>query len=59
MTVILMRDIVYPSQQEWETVMRNFPYTIPKVQPVTGQHNKRSAISGKVPTQRTMQLKFG
>ena len=50
--VILMRGTVYPSQQEWEAVMRNFPYNTPKVQLVTVQHNKRFAISGKVPTQR-------
>jgi len=58
-TVTLERDDVYPSTREWDTVMNHFPYNTPRILPTPSQRGNRLCISGKVPTQRAAQLKFG
>lgn len=58
-TVTLWRDTIHPSLQEWNTVMRNFPYNTPSIIPQPSTEGNRFCITGRVPTQRAMQLKFG
>jgi hypothetical protein len=58
-TVTLEREDVYPSTQEWDTIMKHFPYNTPRILPATSQRGNRLCITGKVPTQRAAQMKFG
>jgi hypothetical protein len=58
-TVTLGRDLVEPSVSEWDTVMKNFPYNTPKTIPTPSTRGNRLCITGKVPTQRAAQMKFG
>lgn len=56
--VVLWRTDAHPSLQEWETVMKHFPYTTPKITPQKKEKNGKFAIVGTVPSQRLMQLKL-
>lgn len=54
----LTRDQTYPSLQEWETVLRHFPYRTPKTEPQRLQQGSRFTIYAELPTQREAQTKF-
>lgn len=54
----LTRDTVYPSMDEWDTVVRHFPYTLEKRMPAAQQQGYRFTISARFPTQQFTQLKF-
>jgi len=55
----LTRDTVYPSEQEWQTVSKYFPYPIPKdVDIKTRQEGSRYIMTARIPSQRAMQMKF-
>jgi hypothetical protein len=57
--VSLWRADTHPSLQEWDTVMKHFPYNTPSITPEKKEKNGKFAIVGTVPTQRIMQMKFG
>lgn len=56
--VTLERPQVFPSATEWDTVMKNFPYSTPRVLPAPLLDGSRFLLTGTVPSQRMMQLKF-
>ena len=57
--VTLQRDHNFPSVQEWDTIMKYFPYDTPRIMPEPRQQGSRYLLTGKVPAQRVIQLKFG
>lgn len=57
--ITLERPGTFPSAQEWDTVMKHFPYNTPKIMPAPKQEGGRYLLTGTVPSQRIMQLKFG
>ena len=54
----LTRDDKYPSIQEWETVMKYFPFEVEKISPVGEQKGGRYIISARFANQRSIQAKF-
>ena len=55
----LTRDDKYPSIQEWDTVTKYFPYTVPKIMPNIEQKGSRFTISARFPSERSIQqIKF-
>ena len=54
----LTRDNTYPSLAEWDTVLKHFPYNVPKLLPENKQQGSRYTISARFPSERTMQQKF-
>ena len=58
-TITLTRDEAFPSMQEWDTIIKYFPYDTPRILPTPIQQGGRYTITGKVPSQRMAQLKFG
>jgi hypothetical protein len=57
--ITLGRQLVRPSLNEWNTVMKNFPYNTPNIIPTPADIKGWLCITGKVPSQHMMQqLKF-
>ena len=55
----ITRDDKFPAQQEWETVIKYFPYPIPSsTQPTTRQEGSRYLLTARFASQRVSQLKF-
>ena len=54
-TLILWRDKVFPSEKEWETVLRFWPYQIESVKPQQAIKNDVHTLRGEIPTQGIMQ----
>lgn len=57
----LSRDKVYPSNEEWKTVLANFPYQVKFVEPIKFvDHDRRFAMRAKLPSRRDepKQLEF-
>jgi len=58
----ISRDKVYPSVSEWKTVLANFPYILPSVEPVKFvDSSKRFAMRAKLPRREQVpqQMSFG
>jgi hypothetical protein len=55
--LLLWRDTAAPSISEWDTVVRHFPYNMPKVTPEPDNTGGRFGIRGTLP--RSSQLSFG
>ena len=53
--LILWRDKVFPSQQEWETVLKFWPYPVPKSEGLPVKQQSVYTLRGEVPTQTVMQ----
>lgn len=49
-TLILRRDNIYPSEQEWQTVLRHWPYEVGQVQPEKRFVRSAYTLRGSVPT---------
>jgi len=58
-TITLTRYETFPSMQEWDTIIKYFPYDTPRILPTPIQQGGRYTITGKVPSQRMARLKFG
>lgn len=56
--LILWRDKVFPSQQEWETVLKFWPYPVPKSEGLPVKQGNVYTLRGEVPTQKIMQLEL-
>jgi len=55
-TLIISRDTVYPSEQEWETVLKHWPYHVEIIQPSKiVDSDRRMALKADIPTARTIQ----
>ena len=52
----LTRDNQYPSLQEWETVIRHFPYYVPKTAPLSEQTGSRFTMFNRLPSENTLKL---
>lgn len=60
--VSISRDKVYPSVSEWKTVLANFPYFVPQVEPIKfNDSHKRFAMRAKLPRREDVpqQMSFG
>jgi len=53
--LILWRGKVFPSQQEWETVLKFWPYPVPKSEGLQVRQHNIYTLRGEVPTQKIMQ----
>lgn len=53
--VTLKREGVTPSLQEWDTVMRCYPYPTPKIMPAPDQRGNNYYLTGVVPSEIIMQ----
>lgn len=53
--LILWRDKVYPSEQEWETVLKHWAYPIEMIKPEPHVHGDVKTLRGEVPTQKIRQ----
>jgi hypothetical protein len=50
-TLIISRDKVYPSEQEWETVLKHWPYRVEHIQPSKiVDSDRRMALKAEIPT---------
>ena len=55
----ISRDETYPSEKEWETVCKNYPYYIGKPTPIKfTDNNRRFAMRAEVPTRQAVALKL-
>jgi len=58
-TLIIARDKVYPSEQEWKTVLKHWPYHVEHVEPSRIVDNdRRMALKAEIPTARTIQAQM-
>lgn len=58
----ISRDTVYPSVSEWKTVLANFPYILPTVEPIQFVDSlRRYALRAKLPRREQVpqQMSFG
>jgi hypothetical protein len=56
----LARDKVYPSMEEWKTVLANFPYRVPNVEPIKFVDRKRRfAMRAKLPSRESLPQQMG
>lgn len=56
--VTLWRMGEYPSLQEWDTIMRHFPYDTPRIVPETRAFGDIYTLAGVVPSEGIMQGRF-
>jgi len=54
----LTRDDKYPSMQEWQTVLKYFPFQVEKTAPIGEQKGGGFTIGARFANQRTIQAKF-
>lgn len=53
--LILWRDKAFPSQVEWETVLKFWPYPVPKSEGLPVKQHEVYTLRGEVPTQKIVQ----
>lgn len=54
----LVRENAYPSMDEWDTVVRHFPYPIQATYPLPRQEGNRHTLSARIPAPGVMELKY-
>jgi len=55
-TLIISRDKVYPSEQEWKTVLKHWPYHVEHIQPSRIiDSDRRMALKADIPTAQVIQ----
>ena len=45
----LTRDDIFPSMQEWDTVVKYLPFATPKIFPATDQNGPRHTLTARMP----------
>jgi len=48
-TLVLSREDVFPSDKEWETVCKHFPYSLPDVIPVAERRFGKCELRAEIP----------